>query len=327
MKLMKKFFTLVCGMMLALSVSASEEIKTTFGSWGDGCTVDGNTLVFTTAWKGAGVDFTEGEAEAKTCKDMSDYDYLWLTFSETTCDFKLDTQYTTAYNQDVEASGIAGTLILGVKLNEEYSDQFSQYYIQSKNPGKIVVTGAYVGTEEEYQKALAANKPQKSDLTLANLGSGWGNSTYDAATKTVTIGDDWTGKGWWLDVADYSDFDKVVINFASATTANGKVVVEYNGDKDGSSAEFAEGATSVEVELKADFKNTVKQIYIQGPAGSTYTLASAYVCVKDYSPTTGISSAVVAPAAKSSKIYNLAGQQVSKSYKGVVIKNGKKYVQ
>ena len=123
-----------------------------------------------------------------------------------------------------------------------------------------------------------------------------------------------------------SDFDKVVINFASATTANGKVVVEYNGDKDGSSAEFAEGATSVEVELKADFKNTVRQIYIQGPAGSTYTLASAYVCVKDY-VATGISQAIVAPAAKSSKIYNLAGQQVSKSYKGVVIKNGKKYIQ
>ena len=324
---MKKLFTFVCAMAMALSASAAEQIKTTFGSWGDGCTVVGNTLVFTEAWKGAGVDFTDGENADKKCTDMSDYDYLWLTFSETTCDFKLDTQYTTAYKQDVEASGIAGTLILGVKLNEEYSDQFAQYYIQSKNPGKIVVTGAYVGTEEEYQNALAANKLQKSDLTLADLGSGWGSSTYDAATKTVTIGDDWSGKGWWLDKADYSDFDKVVINFASATTANGKVVVEYNGDKDGSSAEFAEGATSVEVELKADFKNTVKQIYIQGPTGATYTLASAYACVKDYSPATGISSAVVAPAAKSSKIYNLAGQEVSKSYKGVVIKNGKKYVQ
>lgn len=42
---------------------------------------------------------------------------------------------------------------------------------------------------------------------------------------------------------------------------------------------------------------------------------------------TGISNATVAPAAKSSKIYNLAGQQVDASYKGVVIKNGKKYVQ
>lgn len=42
---------------------------------------------------------------------------------------------------------------------------------------------------------------------------------------------------------------------------------------------------------------------------------------------TGISNALVAPVAKSSKIYNLAGQQVDASYKGVVIKNGKKYVQ
>lgn len=323
---MKKFFTLVCGMMLALAASAADEIKTTFGSWGETCTVDGNTLMFSAAWAGAGVDFTEGEAEAKACTDMSDYDYLWLTFSETTCDFNLVTQYTTAYNQDVIASGIVGTMILGVKLNEDYSDRFAQYYIQSKNPGKIVVTGAYVGTEEEYQNALAANKLQKSDLTLADLGTGWGGSTYDAATKTVTIGDDWSGKGWWLEKADYSDFDKVVVNFASATTTIGKVVVEYNEGK-ASEAEFAEGATSVEAELDAAAKNSVKQIYIQGPTGATYTLVSAYACVKDYSPATGISSAVVAPAAKSSKIYNLAGQEVSKSYKGVVIKNGKKYVQ
>ena len=44
--------------------------------------------------------------------------------------------------------------------------------------------------------------------------------------------------------------------------------------------------------------------------------------------TTGISNAVVAPkATPNAPIYNLAGQQVSKAYKGVVIKNGKKYVQ
>lgn len=325
---MKKFFTLVCGLAMALCANASEQISTAFGSWGDGCTVEGNTLTFTEAWKGAGVNFTtgDGKTEPKKCTDFSDYDYLWVTFSETTCDFVLCTQYTTNYNQPVQIDAVAGTLVLGVKLNEDYSDQFAQYYLKSKTTGKLVVTGAYVGTEEEYKAMLAANKPQKSDLNLGDLPTGWGNSTYDAATKTVTIGDDWSGKGWWLDKADYSDFDKVVLNFASATTANGKVVVEYNEGK-ASEAEFAEGATSVEAELNAAAKNSVKQIYIQGPAGSTYTLASAYVCVKDYSPTTGISSVVVAPAAKSSKIYNLAGQQVSKSYKGVVIKNGKKYVQ
>ena len=45
-------------------------------------------------------------------------------------------------------------------------------------------------------------------------------------------------------------------------------------------------------------------------------------------PATGISNAIVAPRVSSNApIYNLAGQQVSKAYKGVVVKNGKKYVQ
>lgn len=327
MKLMKKFFTLVCGLAMALCANASEQISTAFGSWGDGCTVEGNTLTFTEAWKGAGVNFTtgDGKTEPKKCTDFSDYDYLWVTFSETTCDFVLCTQYTTNYNQPVQIDAVAGTLVLGVKLNEDYSDQFAQYYLQSKTTGKLVVTGAYVGTEEEYKAMLAANKPQKSDLNLGDLPTGWGNSTYDAATKTVTIGDDWSGKGWWLEKADYSDFDKVVINFATPTATNGKVVVEYNEASNGE-AEFAEGATSVEVPLDAAAKNSVKQIYIQGPADAQYVLESAYVCVKDY-VATGISQAIAVPVVKSSKVFNLAGQQVGKSFKGVVIKNGKKYVQ
>ncbi len=40
---------------------------------------------------------------------------------------------------------------------------------------------------------------------------------------------------------------------------------------------------------------------------------------------TGISS-VISSSGKSAATYNLAGQQVSDSYKGIVIKNGKKYV-
>lgn len=324
---MKKLFTLVCGLAMALCANAAEQISTAFGSWGDECAVEGNTLTFTKAWGGAGVGFVtgDGETEPKKCTDFSDYDYLWVTFSESTCDFKLNTQYTTACNNDVTVEAIAGTLVVGVKLNEEYSDQFAQYFLQAKNTGKLVVTGAYVGTEEEYNAVLAGNKPQKSDLNLGELGSGWGNSTYDAASKTVTIGDGWSGKGWYFGTADYSNFDKVVINFAAPTATNGKLVVEYN-DAAAGFTEFPEGATSVELPLDAAAKNSVKQVYLQGPAGAQFVLASAYVCVKDY-VATGISQAVAVPAAKSSKVFNLAGQQVGKSYKGIVIKNGKKYVQ
>ncbi|MBR6201953.1 MAG: hypothetical protein IKQ62_02990, partial [Bacteroidaceae bacterium] len=46
-----------------------------------------------------------------------------------------------------------------------------------------------------------------------------------------------------------------------------------------------------------------------------------------WNPTTGIAN-VEAPAAKTSNaIFNIAGQQVDKSFKGIVIKNGKKYLQ
>ena len=317
---MKKFFTLVCGLAMALCANAATAIGTSFSPWDEKCVVDGNILTFTAGWAGAGMWIGSGD------NDFSDYDYLWVTFSESTCDFKLVVEHTPEKNP-VAGEFNSGTLVAGVALNEALSDHVMQYYLQSESAGKLVVTGAYVGTEEEYKAVLAGNKPQKSDLTLSDLGSGWGNSTYDAASKTVTIGDDWSGKGWWLDKADYSDFDKVVVNFATPTVTNGKLVVEYNRDgADAGTAEFAEGATSVEVALDAADKNSVKQVYLQGPAGAQFVLASAYVCVKDY-VATGISQAVAVPAAKSSKVFNLAGQQVGKSYKGIVIKNGKKYVQ
>lgn len=315
---MKKFFTLVCGLAMVLCANAATAIGTSFSAWDEKCVVDGNTLTFTAGWAGAGMWIGSGD------NDFSDYDYLWVTFSESTCDFNLVVEHTPEKNA-ITGEFNSGTLVAGVALNEALSDHVMQYYLQSKSAGKLVVTGAYVGTEEEYKAVLAGNKPQKSDLTLSNLGSGWGNSTYDAASKTVTIGEDWTGKGWWLDKADYSDFDKVVVNFATPTATNGKLIVEYV-DADAGAAEFAEGATSVEVALDAAAKNSVKQIYLQGPAGAKFVLADAYVCVKDY-VSTGISQTVAAPAVKSSKVFNLAGQQVGKSFKGVVIKNGKKYVQ
>lgn len=303
---------------MALCANAATAIGTSFSAWDEKCVVDGNTLTFTAGWGGAGMWIGSGD------NDFSDYDYLWVTFSESTCDFDLVVEHTPEKNA-IKGEFNPGTLVAGVALNEALSDHVMQYYLQSKSAGKLVVTGAYVGTEEEYKAILAGNKPQKSDLTLSDLGSGWDGSTYDAASKTVTIGKDWSGKGWWFDKADYSDFDKVVVNFATPTATNGKLVVEYNGAAAGP-AEFAEGATSVELPLDAAAKNSVKQIYIQGPAGAQFVLASAYVCVKNY-VATGISQTIAAPAAKASKVFNLAGQQVGKSYKGIVIKNGKKYVQ
>lgn len=328
---MKKLFTFVCAMAMALSANAVEQVKTTFGSWGDGCTVDGNTLVFTDAWKGAGVDFTEGQDAEKKCTDMSEYDYLWLTFSETTCDFVLNTQYTTKYNQDVNVDGSAGALCVGLKLNEEYSDQFAQYFIQSKGVGKIVVTGAYVGTEKEYQEFLAKNKPSVSNVSLSS--KGW--AKWDPAieftdnadgTLSIQFPDAWKGANVWFGGKDASDFDYLALEIAEPVDFQTQIWIQYS-DNTNSEAFVEPGETSVKLALDEAKKSNISQIAVQSSAAGTVKVKAVYFCTKDYNPSTGISSAVVAPTAKASKIYNLAGQQVGKSYKGVVIKNGKKYVQ
>ena len=314
---MKKLFTLVCGLAMALCANAATQLSSNFEGWGK-CTVDGNTITYPVAWDGAKV-WVGGD-------DWSAYEYLWVTFSESTCGIELDIEYGAdeQVGTPTTATVIAGSLVIGAQIDENNCDQIRQFYLKATTPGKLVVTGVYAGSEEEYKEALAGGKPQKSDLGLSDLGCGWGDSTYDPATKTVTIGDDWSGKGWWIDDKDFSDFDKIVVKFAQPTATNGEMVVEYlpSGDD---KVDIEEGATSVELPLGAS-KNRVRQIYIKGPAGATFVLADAYICVKDYEPT-AIKGVVATPASENAPVYNLAGQQVAKSYKGVVVKNGKKYIQ
>ena len=51
---MKKLFTLIAAALMTIGASAKTPLTATWSSWGDGCTVDGNTITFTAAWKGAG---------------------------------------------------------------------------------------------------------------------------------------------------------------------------------------------------------------------------------------------------------------------------------
>lgn len=62
-----------------------------------------------------------------------------------------------------------------------------------------------------------------------------------------------------------------------------------------------------------------------GRNGNTGTCITKLTVVRGGTPT-GISNVESSASAKSSTLYNLAGQQVSESYKGIVVKNGKKYL-
>ena len=65
------------------------------------------------------------------------------------------------------------------------------------------------------------------------------------------------------------------------------------------------------------------------PAGKAYleTTAGSKLAINFGGETTGISKvATELTAPENSAMYNLAGQRVSNSYKGIVIRNGKKFI-
>lgn len=180
-------------------------------------------------------------------------------------------------------------------------------------------------------------------LSLDNLTSGW-NANYDAQTKTITIGAEGEdgGKGWWFGegaaAQDLSHFDNVVIEF-EPTTFEGELLVEYsaaaapgaNRAEEVGPGVFGVGATCVVVPLDAAQKSHVKVIQIKGSQGASFTLKAAYAAVASATPEANIGTitgieTVEANALQNTVRYNMAGQKVDDSYKGVVIMNGKKVV-
>ena len=349
---MKKIFTLFVALIAFAAVgSAKMVIPFAFNPWGAGCECDATTqtITFSKAWKGAG--------NWLNYVDLSDYDCIVLKFAEPTVgSMKICAQYgkpkgTVDANgnpeYDIEGAWdtvneniIPGSKIIKVDLNPDHSDKVAQFWVQSKEAGcKMVIAEIYAGTEDEYQADLEGNAPEipeRVDLTLSDLGSGWGDSTYDAATKTITIGQDWSGKGWWLGDVDYSHYSAVVIEFAEATTANGKVVVESEAGSNGDDGLF-DVSCLVKVVPLAPGADHTKQVYIQGPAETQYKLAAAYVATADYistngivdkyADTEGIHDMKAESTVKDGAIYNLAGQRVNATFKGVVIQNGHKFIQ
>ena len=202
-------------------------------------------------------------------------------------------------------------------------------------------TAAYVQENNIHDETIYGDT---YEFSLDNLSAGF-RSSYDAATHTITIdGDDenedgGAGWGWWGTPADFSHFDNIVIELAP-TTVGGQVVVQYAdaaGARNRAAAEagvveFGTGATCIVVPLDNAGKSAVQQIYIQGMnKGDQFKLTGAYAAVASATPeanlgdVTGITN-IHAGTNNAAPMYNLAGQRVDSSYKGVVIQNGKKFM-
>ena len=261
--------------------------------------------------------------------DASAFDYLVLELAQP-AEVTVQTVVQHTTGGDISGQIPVGDTLLKLELSEN-KNSITQMAFQLSAAGSFTIKAFYFATKE-YVDNMA--KPTTKNLPLSSLESGW-NSEYDAQTHTITITaaeDDGGGRGWWLSSADYSDFDNVVVEFEPAVTAEwGKLVVEYATDGvEATEVEFYPGATCVVAALDAANKNAVKQIYIMGNGGVTYTLKDAYVAVTAATPAANVGTSDIAGVKAQNQNnavrYNLAGQKVSASYKGVVIQNGKKMV-
>ena len=324
---MKKLFTLVVAAFAALSVSAKEDIDIS-------SIATDNVVTFTSQWQWKGINYgsTDETTGESTYADKSAFEYIVFEYTTGTCaDVNLTAQYekdgtTGQYGANYYTSTETCTVfpaggILAVKLDAAHSKAVNAVALQNRNTaGAITIKAAYFASEAEYAEAkAAADKIEKAFDVDATGG------THELKAK------DWGWDSKWLD-KDVSAFNTLVFEVASVGAK-----AEFNQDLPAST----EAKTyMVDISKWGKLSQYAYQ-NLNKPDGEQYgkddievtkiVVTKVYLTnktVEELNTGTNISSAVVASKVNANApIYNLAGQKVNKSYKGVVIQNGKKFVQ
>lgn len=338
---MKKLFTLVVAAFAALSVSAKEDIDIS-------SIATDNVVTFAGAWSWKGINYgsTDEATGETTYADKSAFEYIVFEYTTGTCaDVNLTAQYekdgTTGkygpnYYTSTETCNVypAGG-ILAVKLDAAHSKTLNAVALQNRDTaGAITIKAAYFASEAEYAEAKAAADKLEKAVDVDATGG-----THELKAK------DWGWDSKWLD-KDVSAFNTLVFEVASVE-GHGKITVQ------GKLGDGADANLDQDLPASTEAKTYMVDISKWGklsqyafqnlnkPDGEQYgkddieattiVITKVYLTsktVEELTTGTNISSAVVASKVNANApIYNLAGQKVSKSYKGVVIQNGKKFVQ
>ena len=181
----------------------------------------------------------------------------------------------------------AGTAFADGKATDNWADADFGAYVCGKNNGKLVSDAEPTGCVYKFETVKAGS---------------------------VTVGVQLGGtKGFHILDADFAEVAPASYNLPAA--------------KDGASQEFTQNEKGENI-IAAKSNGTVTFSVAEG--GTYYVFAAGtkmgfFGFKYEAGTSTGISS-IEAAAKNDGKTYNMAGQQVSGSFKGLVIKNGKKFV-
>lgn len=333
---MKKFFTLVFATMMATNMMAQHESMSFAGKSNISVTAqvtvnvpnESDTIKFDMKANSITFPTMKGAATIPSfiVNNVSyDFDYSKHLVTMSEQDFSTTTIDATGAEKKVEGK-LSGTFSLedykmSIKAVFYYGDMpfpftytIDSYYIKSVEAKPLYVS---VGGKYNYQNEnVTYNVRKYMDGDVEKLDVEIPTYTLDETVMgDLTLGT-YTVKGLTYDESKggyYHDYTNDGLTFHFTAVQNGKTTMDndyaFNSEKDNNILVTYDGNTV------SDIKNTFQMGSMPFQIVSTFK-----------SPTTGISSVTTNETINADgKMYNMSGQQVNESYKGVVIMNGKKY--
>lgn len=219
--------------------------------WNSTYDADAKAITFTGAW---------GACGWWMARDLGDYSKVVAEFSE-----------------PAPASGMLKVLYSDGTNGERGFDANATKVEYELTNSKKDVNEIYLQLAEaktlKIERIYLVKLNDQTPLSLAKLEYGW-SSDYDAATHTITYTNAWGTRGWNIN-ADCSDYTRVIVTFATPTTAGGVLKAEYNNNNYNEQG-FEVGANSVELVLDDGLKSSVKGIFLStASSGTSFEIASA----------------------------------------------------
>ena len=308
---MKKIFTLIAAAFMAVSVNAQTETPLVLGGgWNAGFAGDADVYDFT-------ISKQWGAAEFACNVNSADYPKYILEFEEPLpANFQVNYTWKTSADAEGEATAAFGRA-KGDGTTKKFELSFDQ-----EHPYIVGVSVQHTDAEEVNLKVkkmilVAADGTEKKiDATF----TGWAGTDNTVVYKGVVSFDKLYQQ---LAINGLAGKSNVTVKVKLAEpTPNVQMCVDYEeGDSQWPSFNGSDEITFTTKEGVA-IKNVGIQYIDQENNPAKVSVLGAWLV----DTPTGISKVENLEVAKDGKSFNLAGQQVGKGYKGIVIKNGKKVV-
>ncbi len=308
---MKKIFTLMAAALMAVSVNAQTETPLVLGGgWNAGFAGDADVYDYT-------ISKQYGAAEFACNVNSADYPKFILEFEDPLpTNFQVNYTWKTSADAEGDATPAYGRAV-GDGTTKKFELAFDQ-----EHPYIVNVSVQHTDAEEVNLKVkkLTLVGADGSEKQVDPAFTGWAGTDNTVAYKGVVSFD---GQWQQLAINGLAGKSNVTVKVKLAEpTPNVQMCVDYEKGVDSECPQF-NGSDETTFTTKEDAVIKTMGIQYTDPEKTPVKVSVLGAWLID--TTTGISN-IENVKLQDGKAFNLAGQQVAKGYKGIVIKNGKKMV-